>query len=64
MDDKPKILFISTFDRNNLYPYVAHEEKEVDRKMVSLIGTEKKIGVNVKKINDKLYFNVISIFNN
>ena len=64
MDDRQKILFISTFDRGNLFPYITYSDKEVDKKMLSLIGTEKKFSISVKKVNEKLFFNVVSIYNN
>ena len=63
MDDRQKILFISTFDRSNLFPYIPYNEKDVDKKMISLIGTEKKFLIAVKKVNEKTFFNVLSIFN-
>ena len=37
--------------------------KDVDKKMISLIGTEKKFLIAVKKVNEKTFFNVLSIFN-
>jgi hypothetical protein len=40
LDDRQKILYISTFDRCNLYPFIAYNDKEVDKKMFSLIGLE------------------------
>ena len=64
IDDRQKILFISTFDRSNLFPYIAYTDKEVDKKIISLIGTEKKFSISVKKVNEKLFFNVQSIFIN
>jgi hypothetical protein len=63
LDERQKILFISTFDRCNLFPYISYNENEVDKKMISLIGTEKKFLISVKKVNEKLFFNVLSIFN-
>ncbi len=63
LDERQKILFISTFDRSNLFPYISYNENEVDKKMISLIGTEKKFLIAVKKVNEKLFFNVLSIFN-
>ncbi len=61
LDGKSKILFMSTFDRSNLFPFIGYAEKEIDNKMLSLIGKEKKIFISVKKYNEKLYFNVTSI---
>ncbi len=63
LDDRQKILYISTFDRCNLYPFIAYNDKEVDKKMFSLIGLEKKFSIVVKKVAQKLYFNVEGIFN-
>jgi hypothetical protein len=34
---------MSTFDRSNLFPFIGYAEKEIDNKMLSLIGKEKKI---------------------
>jgi hypothetical protein len=33
LDDRLKILHVSTFDRCNLYFFIAYNDKEVDKKM-------------------------------
>ena len=54
---------MSTFERNNLFPYVLFNETDIDKKMNALISHEKKFLVSTKKVKEKLYFNIISIIN-
>jgi hypothetical protein len=61
LDDKPKILFLSTFERSNMFPYVPYNVKNVDELMMALIGKKTKFHISVKKVNEKLFFNVTSI---
>ena len=56
-----KILFLSTFERSNMFPYVPYTVKNVDELMLPLIGKKTKFHISVKKVNEKLLFNVTSI---
>ena len=63
LDGKSKVLFLTTFKRSNLFPYIQYQEsiKNIDIKIMVLISFEIKISIKVKKVNEKLYLNVTSI---
>jgi hypothetical protein len=63
LDSTTRLLYLSTFEKSNLQPYVSHNETDPDTKMKALLNNEKKFLVATKKIKEKLYFNIISIIN-
>jgi hypothetical protein len=44
-----------------MFPYVPYNVKNVDELMMALIGKKTKFHISVKKVNEKLFFNVTSI---
>jgi hypothetical protein len=64
LDSTTRLLYLSTFEKSNLQPYVSYNETDPDAEMKALLNIEKNFLVATKKVNEKLYFNIIlSIYN-
>ena len=61
MDGKSRMYYMTAFDKSNLFPFISFNEKDVDKKMHTIMGKEKTFTIAVKKTKEKVYYNVQSI---
>jgi len=41
MDGKSRMYYMTAFDKSNLFPFISFNEKDVDKKMHTIMGKEK-----------------------
>ena len=49
MDGKSRMYYMTAFDKSNLFPFISFNEKDVDKKMHTIMGKEKTFSIAVKK---------------